>query len=86
MKSICDDHIWHQISKQIDLYSGQSRFKHLVEFVKVLLLIPHSNSYCEIIVSTIRKICTDGLHNLGKDATPGHTFPCILVYTREQHV
>ena len=39
-----NDHIWHQISKQIDLYSGQSRFKHLAEFAKFLLLIPHSNS------------------------------------------
>ena len=26
------DHIWHQISKQIHLYSGQLRFKHLAEF------------------------------------------------------
>ena len=39
-----NDHIWHQISKQIDLYSGQPRFKHLAEFAKLLLLIPHSNS------------------------------------------
>ena len=40
------DHIWHQISKQIDLYSGHPRIKHFVEFPKFLLLIPHSNSYC----------------------------------------
>ena len=40
------DHIWHQISKQIDLYSGHPRIKHFVEFAKFLLLIPHSNSYC----------------------------------------
>ena len=41
-----------------------STFKHLVDFGKVLPLIPHSNSYCESIFSTIRKICTGGRHNL----------------------
>ena len=30
-------------------------------------------SYC------VRKICTDGRHNLGKDATPGH--PSTSIYT-----
>ena len=43
------DHIWHQISKQIDLYSGQPCFKHLAEFAKFLFLNLHSNSYCEYI-------------------------------------
>ena len=33
------DHIWHQISQLIDLYSGQPCFKHLAEFAKFLLLI-----------------------------------------------
>ena len=41
-KLMCIDHIWGQISKQIDLYSGQPCFKHLAEFAKFLLLIPHS--------------------------------------------
>ena len=54
------DHIWHKISKQIDLCSGQLCFKHLAEFANFIFLIPCSNSYCEIIFSTIRKICTDG--------------------------
>ena len=31
------------------------------------------------IFSTVRKICTDGRHNLGKDATQGHA--TISVYT-----
>ena len=56
--------------KQIDLYSGQPRFKYLAEFVKLLLLTPHCNSYCETV--SIRKIFTDCRHNVGKDATPGH--------------
>ena len=33
-RPMCIDHIWHHISKQIDLYSGQPRFKHLAEFAK----------------------------------------------------
>ena len=37
-----------------------------------LLLISHSNLYCESIFSAIRKICTDARHNLRKDAAPGH--------------
>ena len=57
------NHMRHQLPKEIDLYSGHTRFKHLAEFVKILLLIPHDNSYCESIFSTIRKICTDGRHN-----------------------
>ena len=48
-------HIWHQISKQIDLYSGRPRFKYLVEFAKFLLLISHSNSYCESVFSSIAR-------------------------------
>ena len=52
--------------------SSLPRFKHLAKLAKVLLLIPHSNSYCESVFSTIRKICTDGRHNLGKDAAKGH--------------
>ena len=66
------DHIWHQISKQIDLYSGQPCFKHLAKFAKFLFLIPHNKSYCESIFSTIRKICTDGRYNVGKDTTQGN--------------
>ena len=71
-KRTCIDHICHQISKQSDLYSYQSHFKHIAEFSKFLLLILHSNSYCESIFSTTRKICTDGRHNLVKDAKQGH--------------
>ena len=60
------DHTRHQISKQTDLWTGQPRFKHLAEFAKFLFLIPHSNSYCESIFSTVRKIRTDGRHNIGE--------------------
>ena len=43
-------------------------------------MIPHSNSYYDSIFCTVRKICTDGPHSLGKDATPGH--PCTSVSTK----
>ena len=58
------DHICHKISQQIDLYPGQPHFKHLAEVAKFLLLISHGNSYHESTFCTIRKICTDGRHNL----------------------
>ena len=74
------DHICHQISKQVDLYFGQPRFKHLAEFAKFPFLIPQNNSYCESIFSTVRKTFTDCRHNLEKDATEGHAF--TTVYTK----
>ena len=80
-KPMRTDHIWHQIYKQIDLYSGQPRFKYLAEFPKFLLLISHSNSYCESILSGIGKIFTDGRHNLGKDGTQGHASTSVYTET-----
>ena len=69
------DHIWHQISEQIDIYSGQPRFKHLAEFPNFLLSILHNNSYCESIFSTIRKICTDA-------SRQGHASSNVYAETR----
>ena len=66
------DYVWNQISKITVAHTGQPRFQHLAHLAKFLLLIPHSNSFCESVYSTIRKICSDGRHNLGKDATLGH--------------
>ena len=63
------------------IYTPVPPFKHLVEFDKYLLLIPHSNSYSESIFSKIRKICTDGCHNLGKDVTPGHLSTSVYTET-----
>ena len=73
------DLIWHQISKQIDLYSGQPRFKHLAEFAKFLFLIPDSNVCRESIFSTVRKICTNGRD--GKDATQGQASTSVYTET-----
>ena len=65
----------------MDLYSCQPCLKHLAEFAKFLLLILHSNSYWESIFNTIIKICSDSRHNLGKDATPGHSSTSVYTET-----
>ena len=44
-------------------------------------MIPHSNFYCQSILSTIRKICTDARHNLEKDATQGHASTNVYTET-----
>ena len=72
-KKIRIDAVWRDITAIKDPYSGLPRFPVLVQLVRVLLLIPQSNSYCESVFRTVRKICTDGRHNLGKNATQGHT-------------
>ena len=71
-KPFCIDCVWNQISKITVAHTGQPRFQHLAHLAKFLILIPHSDSFCESVFSTIRKICSDGRHNLGKDATLGH--------------
>ena len=68
--------IWHQISKKIDLYSCQPRFKHLAEFANFQLLISNRNSYCESTFNTIRKICTNGYYNVM--VTQGHVSTSVF--------
>ena len=57
---------WHKISLLKEPFSGLPRFQRFYKLVKILLLIPHSNEYCESVSSTTRKICTDGRHDLLK--------------------
>ncbi len=52
-KPIRIDLVWHKMSLLRDPSSGLPRFKHLAKLAKVLLFIPHSNSYCESVFSTI---------------------------------
>ena len=65
------DFIWHEIAKVIDQCTVQPKFKHLPKLVKFLLSIPLSNAYRESIFSTVKKMCTDDRHNLGKHAKEG---------------
>ena len=72
------DHVWHQMFKQTAKCSGQPRLKRLVEVTKFLLLISLSNSYCESVFNTPRKIGIDGRHNLHEIL---HKVMQLLVYT-----
>ena len=71
-KKIRIDAVWRDITAIRDPYSGLPRFPVLVQLVRILLLIPHSNAYCESVFSIVRKTYADGRHNLGKNATQGH--------------
>ena len=46
-------------------------------------MIPNSDSYCQslFLYSTGRKICTDGHHKLGRDATQGNTSTSVCTET-----
>ena len=77
------DFIWNEIAKISDPWTGQTKLKHLPKLVKFLLLIPHSNVYCENIFSTVKKICTDDRHNLGKDPTEGHAKASVYQSTTD---
>ena len=57
------DFIWNEIAKISHPCNGQPKFKHPPKLVKFLLLIPHSTAYCEIIFSTVKKICTNDRHD-----------------------
>ena len=72
------DHVWHQMFKQTAKCSGKPRLKRLVEVTKFLLLISLSNSYYESVFNTLRKIRTDGRHNLHEIL---HKVMHLLVYT-----
>ena len=73
--------IWHQISQLTEPHSNQRQFKNLSQLAKFLLLIPHNNSYCESVFSTIRKICTDYCYNLGKNTQQGHASTSVYKET-----
>ena len=77
------DAVWCDIAAIKDPCSGLPRFPVLVKFVRVLLLIPHSNAYCESVFSTVHKICIDGRHNLGKNAMQGHAATSVYNDTTE---
>ena len=49
----------------------QSYFS-LYNLVRLILLIPHSNSFCESVSSTVKKILIDSRQNLGKDIVGAH--------------
>ena len=80
-KPVRIDLIWHQISQLTEPHSNQHQFKNLSQLAKFLILILHSNSYCESAFSTISKICTDYRYNFGKNAQEGHASTSVYEET-----
>ena len=60
-----------------DSITGIQRFPNLSTLARFLLLIPHSNAFCEGVFSTVRKILTDSTYNLGKDVKQGHAHSSV---------
>ena len=71
------DQFWLEISKMKDSVTGIQRFPNLSNLARFLLLIPHSNSFCEGVFSTVKKILTDSRYNLGKDVKKGHAHSSV---------
>lgn len=65
--SVRIDSIWQQISSLTYPSSGQKMYPLLCKLSKYLLLIPHSNAYCETIFNMVRKVQTETRSQLGKD-------------------
>ena len=57
------------------------RFSNLSNLARFLLLIPHSNSFCESVFNTVKKILTDSKQNLGKDIVGRYAHSSV--YERE---
>ena len=60
-----------------DAATETPRFPNLSKLARFLLLIPHSNSFCEGVFNTVKKILTDSRHNLGKDVIRGHAHSSV---------
>ena len=50
------DLFWFEVSEMKDSITGIQRFPNLSTLARFLLLIPHSNAFCEGVFSTVRKI------------------------------
>ena len=66
------DPYWFEISLLKKVVMQILHFPNRSNLAIFLLLIPHSNSFCESVFSTVKKILTDSKHNLGKDIVGRH--------------
>ena len=53
------DQYWLEVSLMKDAATETPRFPNLSKLARFLLLIPHSNSFCEGVFSIVKKILTD---------------------------
>ena len=68
------DLFWLEVKDSI---TGIQRFPNLSTLARFLLLIPHSNAFCEGVFSTVRKILKDSRYNLGKDVKKGRAHSSV---------
>ena len=62
------DQFWTTVGRMRDGATGNLSYPALARLAKHILLIPHSNSYCESLFSMVRKITTDQRSSLGRGA------------------
>ena len=60
-----------------DAATETPRFSNLSNLARFLLLIPHSNTFCEDVFSIVKKILTNSRDNLGKDVIRGHAHSSV---------
>ena len=71
------DQYWLEVSLMKDAATETPRFPNLSNLARFLLIIPYSNSFCECVFSTVKKILTDSRRSLGKDVIRGHAHSSV---------
>ena len=71
------DQYWFEITLMKEVATQIPPFPNLSNLARFLLLIPHINSFCECVFTTVKKIPTDSRHNLGKDVVGGHAHSSV---------
>ena len=61
----------------MDAATETPHFPNLSNLARFLLLTSNSNSFCEGVFSTIKKILNDSRHNLSKDIIRGHAHSSV---------
>ena len=67
------DEIWHHIGQVKEPSSTAPMYPTLVTLARFLLLLPHSNAYCETLFNVVRKVSTDVRSQLGKNTKEGRS-------------
>ena len=71
------DQYWLEVLLMNDAATETPLFSNLSNLARFLLLIPHSNTFCEGVFSIVKKILTNSRDNLGKDVIRGHAHSSV---------
>lgn len=74
------DAFWASMEELKDPATDQQLYPTLTRLAKHILLIPHSNAYCETLFSIVKKVVTDARSQLGK-GKEGHTATSVYSET-----